>query len=416
MAGFGVLYIEKYIRRMQENDYTIVVYTQDQNVKNTTRSLSCIYSPGTYFSNDNSILSNITICIWIHYSSSTKFNKENVTISLSSIDILTGYSNTYEYSNEYVAGINNTLFDEIENFIACNNPSECIIIWNKEFKYLYELISCKLHLFNYETEWVKNILKQKYQKQILSTFFPLNHENIFNDWSICSQCYCFLIQFIYKHNPNLIKKLKQPKFENINSKLILANHSLKQLNIISDNRHNGKNMSILSLLNNCVTNMGKRTFNYILLNPSIDFDYLKKEYDIVEYCLETNFSDEMRKFLIQIKDISKIYRKTLLGKLSPKDYYLIYLSFNQLIYIHEFISSDETISKYINHLGIIYVINDIIKFLNDNLNLENCKHFEDISFDKIYNSIDTIFLFSESYNHELLKLLMIIKIFVMNLI
>ena len=153
-----------------------------------------------------------------------------------------------------------------------------------------------MHLFNYDTDWVKNILKQKYQIQILATFFPSNYENIFNEWSICSQCYCFLIQFIYKHNPNLIKKLKEPKFENINSKLVLANHSLKQLNIISDNRYSGKNMSILSLLNNCVTNMGKRAFNYLLLNPSIDFKFLQKEYDIMEYCMETNFCEEVRKF------------------------------------------------------------------------------------------------------------------------
>jgi DNA mismatch repair protein MutS len=401
MAGFGVLYIEKYIRRMQENNYTIIVYTQDANVKNTTRSLSCIYSPGTYFSNDNNILSNITVCIWIHYSNSSKFQKESVNIALSSIDIYTGFSNTFEYSIEYVSGINNTLFDEIENFLDCNIPSECIIIWNKEFKYLYELISCKLHLFNYETDWVKNILKQKYQKEILITFFPNNHENLFNEWNISSQCYCFLIQFIYKHNPNLIKKLKEPKFENIKSKLVLANHSLKQLNIISDNRYTGKNMSIQSLLNNCVTNMGKRAFNYLLLNPSIDFEYLKKEYDIIDYCYETNFCEEVRKYLFQIKDISKIYRKNLLGKLSPKDYYLIYTSFYNLISLHEFISSDNKISNHINHLGIIFDINEIIEYLQINLNLDNCKLFEDISFDKIYNSIDNIYLFSDSYNTEL---------------
>ena len=65
MAGFGLTQIEKYVRRMQENDYTIVVYTQDSNTKNTTRSLSCIYSPGTYFGNDNDdVLSNNITCIW----------------------------------------------------------------------------------------------------------------------------------------------------------------------------------------------------------------------------------------------------------------------------------------------------------------------------------------------------------------
>ena len=36
MAGFGLTRIEKYVRRMQENDYTIVVYTQDTNTKKSS--------------------------------------------------------------------------------------------------------------------------------------------------------------------------------------------------------------------------------------------------------------------------------------------------------------------------------------------------------------------------------------------
>ena len=401
MAGFGVLYIEKYVKRMQEHDYTIVVYTQDANTKNTTRSLSCIYSPGTYFSNDTNVLSNVTSCIWIHYTNSNQYCKESVTIALSSIDIYTGHSNTYEYKVDYVPGINNSLFDEIENYVDCNNPSECIIIWNKEFNYVFEIVKCKYHVFNYETDWIKNIIKQKYQKEILINFFPKNHENIFTEWNTCSQCYCFLIQFIYKHNPNLIKKLKEPKFENINTKLTLANHSLKQLNIIHDSNYSGKNTCMLNLLNNCVTNIGKRAFNYILLNPSIDSKYLEKEYNIIEYCLETNLTQELRNYLTQIKDISKIYRKTLIGRLSPKDFYMIYNSFKNVVLMHEFISSDDIIASYINHIGIIYTLNDIIVYLDSNLNLENCKLFEDLSFDKIYNNIDNVFLFSENYNLDL---------------
>ena len=37
MAGFGLPQLEKYIKKMQENGYTIIVYTQDTQTKNTTR-------------------------------------------------------------------------------------------------------------------------------------------------------------------------------------------------------------------------------------------------------------------------------------------------------------------------------------------------------------------------------------------
>ena len=68
MAGFGLPQLEKYVKKMQDTGYTIVVYTQDIQGKNTTRSLYAIFSPGTYFSNDSQELSNNTTCIWLHTS------------------------------------------------------------------------------------------------------------------------------------------------------------------------------------------------------------------------------------------------------------------------------------------------------------------------------------------------------------
>ena len=155
MAGFGISQLEKYVRRMQENDYTIVVHTQDSNTKNTTRSLSCIYSPGTYFSNDSNELSNVTSCIWIHYSASNKLINEKLTIGMSSIDIYTGNSNTMEYIVDYIKSP--TVFDSLENYLCINNPSECIVVSNYKLDYVLELINCKVHTYNYDHEWIKNV-------------------------------------------------------------------------------------------------------------------------------------------------------------------------------------------------------------------------------------------------------------------
>ena len=58
MAGVGMAYLDKYLKRLQEHGYTIVIYTQDIDGKNTTRSLSEIISPGTFFSPDTEELSN----------------------------------------------------------------------------------------------------------------------------------------------------------------------------------------------------------------------------------------------------------------------------------------------------------------------------------------------------------------------
>ena len=182
MAGFGINQLEKYVRRLQENNYTIVVYTQDSNTKNTTRSLSCIYSPGTYFSNDSTILSNVVSCIWIEYTASNQLFSEKITIGMSSVDIFTGATNINYYCIDFIKGP--SIFDELENYIYVNNPSECIIISNLGNKhslldYIIELLNCKYHNYDETNSEIKNITKQRYQYEILNSFF---NEQIFEEY------------------------------------------------------------------------------------------------------------------------------------------------------------------------------------------------------------------------------------------
>ena len=398
MAGFGVNQLEKYVKKLQEKDYTIVVYTQDTQTKNTTRSLSCIYSPGTYFSNDSSSISNVTTCIWIHYSCSNKCINEKVSIGLSSIDIYTGYSNLFEYSIDYIKGP--SVFDELETYLNINNPSECIIISNKNFEHVYDFINCKYHSFDYSSDWVKNVSKQKYQQEIIKTFF---NDEIFTEWNVSTQCYCFLIQFIYKHNPNLIKKLRVPIFENSNFKLTLANHSLKQLNIISDSRHSGKFSSLVSLLNNCITTIGKRAFNYSLLNPTTNTEQLLKEYEITEYVLEKGNYMELRGFLQSIKDISKIYRKMILNKFTPKDFWSIHNTVNFTKHLFEYLKEDSVIMEYISNDKIDSICLELLDYINESLILDNCKLFEELSMDKMCHKINELMFFTKEYSSDVHK-------------
>ena len=65
MAGFKDIMIEKYLRKMQDAGFTVVVYTQDQAAKNTSRSCAGIFSPGTYFSSEPTRLTNNLTCIWV---------------------------------------------------------------------------------------------------------------------------------------------------------------------------------------------------------------------------------------------------------------------------------------------------------------------------------------------------------------
>ena len=139
MAGFGLAQLEKYIKKLQDNGFTIAVYTQDTASKNTTRSLSCIYSPGTFFSQESNEISNNITCIWIHYSSKNKIVNEQITVGVSNIDIYTGKTNIYEFSNEYHNSP--STYDNLEKFIAVYKPKECIIISNLSEESINQIIN-----------------------------------------------------------------------------------------------------------------------------------------------------------------------------------------------------------------------------------------------------------------------------------
>ena len=402
MGGCKDFMIDKYIKKIQEASFTCVLYTQDENCKNTTRSLAGIFSPGTYFSPDSSILSNNIVCVWIELIENNILSKgKHVVVGISNIDNYTGKTSIFQFKEPYIN--NPTTFDQLECFISIYNPSEAIFISNLSSKDLddvinYSDVKCslihKINTFdslhikeNLSTLRAKNCEKQTYQKEILNKFYKINEFDtfieVFNENTIATQSFCFLLDFVFQHNPHLVNKISEPSFENCSNRLILANHSLKQLNIIDDNNHIGKYSSVSKMLNECLTPMGKRKFLHNFLNPTTNIDYLKMEYDITEYLIQnyTTYNDLFKQKLTDIKDISKWERQIYLKKISPKSFYNLYKNISVINSIYEIIINDQIIMDYLN----IYEPNTnkikeychlLVSFIQTNLNIELTKDID----------------------------------------
>jgi len=433
LAGFNWLYLEKHVKKLQEFGYTIPVYVQDIQSKNTTRSLSAVYSPGTFFSNDSQELSNTTTCIWIHYSRANKVIAEKICIGIGNLDIYTGKTSIYEFTNDFIHSP--CTYDELEKYIAIYNPSECIIISNMQESYIDSIIkftninSIKIHkifLIDYDSNKQKdlshqvkaamNAEKQNYQREIIKQYYNKTDDIVWQDlnkYSIASQAFCFLLDFLFKHNPYLVKKIYEPIFENNKNKLILANHSLKQLNIITDMQHKGKLSSVSELLNNCITSMGKRRFNYDLLNPICDISILNNSYNITEHLLKnTTLWEHFRITLGNIKDIEKIRRKLIMGKICPRDFFNLYQNLSSIQNLNQKIKTDKIVFNYINefvygtHSANIKNKTDescqiMSDFINKYFDLDLCKNIDDITPDKISNlNMDQMNFINKGINQE----------------
>jgi len=414
-AGFKPHLIDKYVKKMQEVGYTILVYEEeeseevDENIKSKTaktRSLTDIYSPGTYISIDslssNDELNNNICCIWIETKQfRSKKNKRNdIYIGIGLIDVYTGKTYISEYKEEWIK--NPTTFDELERFISTYNPSETIIISNLETTDVNDIISfCNiksksLHLVNLNDEKqtksldrALNVEKQRYQTELLNKFYNIidisHFMAIFYENVYATQAFCYLLDFVYQHNQNLTNKISEPIFENNSDKLVLANHSLKQLNIIGDHNFTGKYSSVSKMLNLCITSIGKREFNHIFLNPTTNKNILNDEYNIIEYLLKNKSRyDLIKSWLSSINDLSKIHRQMLSRKATPKMIYKLYTGIvtSQTMY-ENIINNDPTLctylsSKILNFIDIMYSFTCILQYMKDNLIIEECKNIDNL--------------------------------------
>ena len=384
MAGVRDYSLDKYLPKMTDAGYTVVVYSQEKEGTNVSRYLSGIYSPGTILTNESDKIDQITnniMCIWIE----TIKNKseEKIIYGISNINIFTGKSYIFEHETQYL--LNPTTFDELERNISIFSPSEIIFISPfdtttvKKIQNFIGISTTSIHNIdtNYRNEKIENCVKQTYISHILSKFFgeeAINQCQEFQLYSLASQSFCYLLDFIQEHNSNLIKHIAIPLFNNTSTRTILANHTLKQLNIIDDNQCQSNLSSVLKFLNKCCYYGGKRLFKYQLTNPCFDEEWLMNEYNLIEEAKNSIDIDNCRISLSSLPDIEKITRQLIIKKVSPYHIWQIYNSFNTIYGVIDLIKNSEKVSnKLLNNKPLKENILEINKFINQQVDLEICK-------------------------------------------
>jgi DNA mismatch repair protein MutS len=214
---------------------------------------------------------------------------------------------------------------------------------------------------------------------------------------MATQSFCYLLNFIQEHNPDLVRKIDIPLFNNSSERMILANHTLLQLNIIDDGSVTGQYSSVLSFLNKCCSSIGKRKFQYQLTNPTFDEEWLNNEYNMISVLLEPDnyiIVDASRRSLTKIRDIEKICRQIVLKKIYPSSIAHLYRTIdyinqmNTCLYelpeVCNYLCS-EFFVEYNNIKPYQYIENiclEIRDFLDKRLNIDNCQRLSSMmSFD-----------------------------------
>jgi len=376
MAGVRDYVLDKYVKILTDNHYTVVVFVQEKGDTKINRVLHSVYSAGTYLSFDTDSspkMTNNIMCIWIEKTKSlVQSQRDTLICGMSIINIFTGESFMFEYQLPFF--LNPTTFDELERSISVYAPSEVIFISSLDEKTQHNILQfagiskSSINVVKSTPEKIVKCEKQIYISQILSTFFGDDAYNVcreFSEYVISTQSLCYLLDYIQEHNPSLIKRLSMPNFVNNTKRVVLANHTLQQLNIIDDNNdaNVGHLSSVVSFLNRCSTPMGRRLFHRQLTNPTSDRGWLSIEYTMTEFMLEEHrcdFLDFLHKKLALVRDMEKLCRQLVAKKIYPNSLYYLYESLRVSNEIFQKISSSDLTNissylllgkvKYNNHL------------------------------------------------------------------
>lgn len=355
MAGVRDHQLDRYVQKMVDEGFTVVIYVQEKSGKEITRVLHEIHSPGTLLGYENDTTTTITnhiTCIWLDKipinkairstktSPTAQATRDLLVCGMASFNICTGESFLFEYQTPLF--MNPTTFDELERHLTTMLPNEIVLVSELSPEELTPMLNylgmngrVPIHV-TYTTKTVgadanqskaMNCTKQTYINHILSSLFQEDTFSScieFQSNIVATQAFCFLVNFVQEHNSDLVQKIQLPTFTNTSSRMMLANHTLRQLNILSDPSHDVKHNSHLSsvstLLNQCGTPMGKRLFQHQLTHPIFDETSLNRQYDTIDRVLTnipiTELSD-IRRRLRTMRDIEKIGRQIISKRIYP---------------------------------------------------------------------------------------------------
>ena len=412
MCGFQHASLQKYLKILVDNNFTVVIVDQVTLPPNPKRAVTGIYSAGTYINDNETIDSNNIICIYIE--DEKQLNGGYLScIGLSTVDLTTGECSVYEvFSN---SGDEKYSLDEAYRFIISHNPKEVLIT----HKTLNDISIKKEQLLQYLELENKNV---HYSTTINKVFEKPSYQNeffgkIYKDKGMMSSIEYIdmekmpyarlslinLFDFVYKHNETFINNLDKPSIFSNSKHLILGNDAVFQLNILENKlleSTNTKFRSLFDVINHTSTAMGRRFIKNAICQPLNDINEIKLRYD----CIDELLDDKQNKSLYLnieahlecIMDIERLGRKVFLGIIHPFEFANLIISFNEIDNIYKLIEKTKYNSQYKPDKKLITQVNDFLDICDKTFDITELKkqNLDNIfsSFFKkgVYTQIDDI--------------------------
>lgn len=407
MAGFPMFALRKFVSLLVNANYTVVIVDQITPPPKPKRAVTEIISPGTNLECIDIDETNNLVSIFIDEQRQHGTSKKYIyAIGIAIIDLSTGTSKVVEsFSETYDITLP---FDETYKILSTHSPKEILLFGNIS-QISYDEICSKLdinhvYIHNKLNIFPNDICSLSYQECVLQKVFPnyglltvIEHLDLERK-PYATASYVYMLQFAMKHNETILDTIEKPIHIEKTKYCALQYNAAKQLNIISSS---DPKQSLLHILNNCVTAIGRRIFKDVLLNPIIDSHELNTRYSIVDTFLTDHTFQDFRMYLKKTYDIERLLRKMVIGRMQPADFIQVDESIRALNDLYEqhqnmilktfskydiaFFNTCQDVQKYYQN---VFDMSEIAKYHLDNIDTSFLKVGINPEIDDIQSKID----------------------------
>ena len=333
MLGFPCLALNKYTPLLLAEDYTVVVVDQVKTPLSIKRAVVDVISPSI---NIDSVQADPAYLVLIYVD-------RHRHVGMSAISVLTGNSVVHEHYSD--PGDPDKPLDEALSFLKQYRPKEAVLSGELPNRSPMASIISYLELDDVLCHIVSNKkkLSVEYQNAVLGLAFENNGmlSNIEHlgmermPYALLS--YVLLIDFVYDHNPLLLRRMSPPDFFSSSDKLVLSTSTIEQLNIAgsvkSSSSSKGGKHTLLNVVNKCSTNAGRRLLMKRIFAPAVDASEIEKRYDQVDDfgIMFGNDLQTVNKLLSKIVDIERLQRRMSVGVITPSELANLVISYEVII-------------------------------------------------------------------------------------
>ncbi len=346
-TGFPT-FSSKYITKLINNNYIVVVYDQLQEGTNIKRVKKGVYTKTvTPLDSDFEMDDNY---LYIGIITTVKGAMQKYRF---------GYTLFNNRTNEIIVNeLNNATLKEINQ-----EKSNLETIYNIQQK--IERKDDQIDKKYFDKEYCNLLIREVYKDTKFGLLDPIQY--FFNKQVIFEliQSLCLFFDIIYSYNPSLLVNISKPMYKKTkNDKLVLHLNTIKQLHL----------KEIKDYIVSCVTAVGKRKATSLLFEPYSEKQPIETM-NLLSKQIECIYK-EVSNILKELNDIVKLHRELSSYSIKMENVNKIVKNYDIILKVATLLNDKCVIFKDINKNQLIEFIREMIYDISENINVENIRFLD----------------------------------------